>query len=152
LSALQPGGEIRHKIGYGQAFGLGSIDLLIKKVTITDFSQFIPIFRDHDFAPIVSKGLADQKEYIDNQALPWITRILSFDSLLDDNAYILSYPPYSKGFFQTPVPIDRIRKIQKENPDCTTDMIAEKLFPLKKTIDFRIYQEKSLVWDRIWTR
>ncbi|OGR26979.1 MAG: hypothetical protein A2277_19900 [Desulfobacterales bacterium RIFOXYA12_FULL_46_15] len=152
LSVLQPGGKIRHKIGYGQAFGLGSIDLAIEKVTITDSRQIIPIFQEHHFAPIVSKGLAGQKEYIDNQALLWITRILSFDSLLDDKAYILSYPPYSKGFFQTPVPIDMVRRIQKENPGCTTDVIAEKLFPIKKTIDFRVYQEKSLLGDRILNR
>ena len=152
LSVLQPGGKIRHKIGYGQAFGLGSIDLAIEKVTITDSRQIIPIFQEHHFAPIVSKGLAGQKEYIDNQALLWITRILSFDSLLDDKAYILSYPPYSKGFFQTPVPIDMVRRIQKENPGCTTDVIAEKLFPIKKTIDFRVYQEKSLLGYRILNR
>lgn len=152
LTALQPGENIKHKIGYGQPFGLGSIDLTIQKVAATDSNKIIPTFQEYDFNPTIIKGIAGQKEYIDGNALNWINRILSFDSLLEDSSYTLSYPPYAKGFFQTPVPIDRVRSIQEKYPDCTTDVIAEKLFSIKKTIDFRIYQNKSTIWPKIISR
>ncbi|WP_435548576.1 hypothetical protein [Desulfobacterium sp. N47] len=151
ILALQPGVNIKHKIGYGKAFGLGSIDIAIEKINYySDADFFLNKNEEYNHQIVTTGGFKDKEslynQYIDKMSLKWLARILSKENM---HSLTFTYPPFSRGFFQTPVSW----KSYKAVPSGLDDMqIADKLSNLKQTINFRYYQSKSNNWNLVFNR
>ncbi len=155
ILCLQPGTRIKHKIGYGRAFGLGSVGISVKEVTVFASDTILQEPSPFDFKSVADAGFVkgnDYVGYVDTGALQWLARILSFDELLKRQDYVLTYPPFTDRYFKTPVPMNKVRDVQRRQGDYTTESIAEGLFDFKKTIHFRVYQEKTNLWRAIAAR
>ena len=163
LIALQPGANIRHKIGYGQAFGLGSIEISVENVKRFPSDGLSVLQRPdkYDFQPVVGKEVEHEmcKAYVDSEALKWLARILSYDeAFISKKECVFTYPPFTEPYFQTTVPwkeisaVTKVRGSRLKVSETEAKQIAEKLFALKKTIHFRVYQEKTDLWKAIAAR
>ncbi|OQY51726.1 MAG: hypothetical protein B6245_24275 [Desulfobacteraceae bacterium 4572_88] len=163
LITLQPGANIRHKIGYGQAFGLGSIEISVENVKRFPSDGLSVLQRPdkYDFQPVVGKEVEHEmcKAYVDSEALKWLARILSYDeAFISKKECVFTYPPFTEPYFQTTVPwkeisaVTKVRGSRLKVSETEAKQIAEKLFALKKTIHFRVYQEKTDLWKAIAAR
>lgn len=176
--SLFPGKNIRHKLGYGKAYGYGSIEFEIQGARLRmennsraeDDSQQIPL-------PL-QDGLSDVKRWqalawddkkmdaegldatlIDRKALTKLAQILGREN---SETLIFTYPPFDKGYFARGIskrdfneavkPDFRLEEPIKISSAETARRIATKLVEIKKPIHFQIYQENSKGWDVITKR
>ena len=162
--AIAPGPHIRHKIGYGKAYGYGSIALEIQDIRmrfeepgqlpepLQPFKLQLPGWDE----ALLKKYHLDW--FVDWQALRWLARILGWpgaDSLL------FTYPPFSQRYFMQPVRWDDLKRLAPAGIAVRSGMtvtdkearsIARALFPIKKPIHFRYYQEQAEGWKIIKAR
>ena len=161
--ALTPG-NIRHKLGYGKAYGYGSVELKLGKWHLrVDKPGSIPGGLE-EFSYNFNNwndGRLDQmhvRDFIDSEALQWLARIGNWEPT---SRITFTYPPFSGGNFSESVSwqqftqrVEQIARISDNMPvtPILARKIAKALFPLKKPIHFRYYQEQANGWDIIEKR
>ncbi len=168
--ALKPGRTIRHKLGYGKAYGYGSVAFEIHKAMFRRVGQnrIPPPVAEYTEQVRTWESLAWNEEqlkssYLDESVINWMS--------LSDLACVLGwkpqdnllfvYPAFDKKDFMQPVPymdvtrrlpdgvIERhVIKVDHE----TGDQIAEALLDIKRPIHFQVYQETSTGWDKVLER
>lgn len=175
---LLPGNHIRHKLGYGKAYGYGSVQFsLVRAMLRYPHENRIPVGLQDlinevkswaqiawDKNKIEAIGLSD---FIDWSALDQLAQILTWDG---QGGLLFTYPPFAREYFQQPVLYDNPRILSATSifpntvpiPDEITgkkvaqvmylDQSEKRRSPSKKTIDFRVYQENSAGWDVIKKR
>ncbi len=168
--SLLPGKNIRHKLGYGKAYGFGSLEFVINGAYLRpeDTPQRIPPPLEDALAEIQQwQALAWDREkmqeaifdssLIDWQALDQLARIMGWDN---SERLIFTYPPFVRGYFaqgisrydfenavQNTYQLGKLIETSQE-----ARAIASKLFDLKKPVHFRLYQERAAGWDMIQIR
>jgi len=161
---LEPGPTIRHKLGYGKAYGYGSVAFNVANVHMRyDAPGNLPATLQ-DFKLKLSgwdQSLLDKYHlswFIDWTALNRLARILGWPG---SETLLFTYPPFTKGYFMQPVTWEDLRDRAPRNIAVRSPMrvspreardIAKALFELKKPIHFRYYQEQSTGWDIIKAR
>ena len=156
--ALRPGNNIRHKLGYGKAYGYGSVAFIIlgtylrkehQKTGIPspleDWQKKVQAWIANGWQPdnLVQGNLTS---LIDRNALNQLAQILGWQ---DSSELLFTYPPYDKNFKKS-IQFSEVNKSYLEAKEFVK--IAESLFHLKKSIHFRQYQEKSNGWEVISSR
>lgn len=170
VKALAPESTIRHKIGYGKAFGYGSVEfsILRAKLRKDDDETRIPApLSPYDDEVMSWAKLAWVEEtlaetgfpvtFIDWQGLTWLARILSWSGA-EGLRYF--YPPYGRNDFKESVSFADVERVfpavvGKDRLKVTEDQgraLAKSLFARKRTIHFREYQEQSKIWPIIVKR
>ncbi|MBN1145609.1 MAG: hypothetical protein JXA78_00025 [Anaerolineales bacterium] len=168
--SLMPGGNIRHKLGYGKAYGYGSFELSVEdaRLRYDDRGSRIPE-ELKDLSPTVHAWCAagwnrDQLAenglditLIDWHALESLAMILGWQ---DADKLEFYYPPFLDCFaktirysdFEGRLPED----IQVSRPvKLTADQggkVAARLFDIKQPLHFRLYQESAKNWEIIKKR
>lgn len=160
---LFPGSNIRHKIGYGKAYGFGSFEFELQKayLRVEDGKARIPPALDNSLEFVQHcQSLAWDKielkntgveSLIDWQALDQLAIILGIEGYED---MTFTYPPFQKKYFQEGIDY-RTYNGARNNPingKLNMENIAQSLYPKKKTIDFRLYQEYAKWWHEIKNR
>lgn len=155
IYAIQPGHKIKHKLGYAKAFGLGSIGMKVDKIK----AETTYIFEEKK--PELSLDFTGGKvpDYVHKPSLVWLRRILQYDDLVKNQEVLFVYPPF-KGGFGVPLSWYKVQnawpelrgKNSMELNETDAKKLALKLFEKKRTIHFRLYQEKAQKWERISSR
>lgn len=155
IKSLIPCNKIRHKIGFGKAYGYGSIEFSIigAQLRKEHINQRIPD-RLSDYKEIIEKWLSEKpnslSEFINEDAYDWLAKILTWDH---PTSLIFLYPQYRAGEFQTVIRYHDYENWQRENPGApNAKKIAEDFYHQKTTLNFRYYQEKSNGWSIIQER
>jgi CRISPR/Cas system CSM-associated protein Csm3 (group 7 of RAMP superfamily) len=167
VRALLPGSTIRHKLGYAKAYGYGSVEFHLSAARLRTndpatrippaLSDWTPEVQSWSKAPWSSDGLTPLgiADLIDWDALDALARVLGWK---DIDKLLFTYPPFGKVDFMTPV---RFQDLNGKLPSRlstpppirantgTGRTIAENLFGLKRTIHFRLYQERAQGWNLI---
>lgn len=169
---LAPGKHIRHKLGYGKAYGYGSVEFDVRALK----------FREHREQTRIPSRLEDHNELLAHwSGLTWDAEVLNREGLMPDLidwealnhlAKILSrenceelifvYPQFRPTEFKQVVKV-RIAQDAMRNVGRPIHMnqvldpvdarrIAERLWATKKTIHFELYQEKSKGWNLVQDR
>jgi len=168
---LLPGVNMRHKLGYGKAYGYGSIefDLQTARLRHDDGTPRLPATLS-DLKPKAQEWLALawhrerlaanglHNPILDWQALAHLARILgtqNFDKLL------FTYPPFTKKNFMQPVLFEQWEdnapngiqvNSQTRVLGVQAQAIAASLFEIKRPIHFQYYQKKAKDWKMIESR
>ena len=151
---------LAHKLGYGQAFGLGSVKIRIDQLAMNNDSGFD---LDEEYFNLKAGNWNNYHNYIDANALSWLRRILHFDEkFIAEKTNIFTYPAFSTEFRKlvswdeaTAAAMSAGAKIIGSEIELSSKQardVAVALLNQKKTIDFRLYQEKSCLWDEIIKR
>ena len=156
--------KIKHKIGYGQPYGLGSFDLKIAAVKcVSDDNPFSPE-SDYDFQSATATGLAEENPVVNANSLTWLKLILGYDeNQMKESNYVFTYPPFNAQNFMKVVRWDElIKKIAPGEKEANridnipvnlqqAMKVAEVLYKsnIKRTVNFRFYQESSNLWGKI---
>ncbi|MDD4651300.1 MAG: RAMP superfamily CRISPR-associated protein [Methanothrix sp.] len=160
---LQSTATMRHKIGYAKAYGYGSIEFVLRSAKLRTASPGLPkplkvwkiVAGSWSEEALAHSGLTD---LIDQTALVWLARILGWP----DRDLLFFYPRYQVQEFQQAIRYDQFkREIEGRgisvsdkmvvNPKSARD-IAETIWNVKRPIDFRLYQERSMGWNIIERR
>ena len=169
ILSLSPGKNIRHKLGYGKAYGFGSIEFLIKGAYLRpeDTANRIPLPLQNALNDIeVWKAFAWdrdqlQKEQLDTlidwRALQYLALILGWGN---SERLKFTYPPFKPGYFARGISKNDFNQAVQSSYKLGQPIsspqegvnIADKLFNTKKPIHFRLYQEKSNGWNLIRNR
>jgi hypothetical protein len=162
--ALNPGETIRHKLGYGKAYGYGSVVFCIEKAMFRPDSSATRIpTRLDDFCVSgdVQKWtkLAWQEDglnscgldssIIDFQALNSLARVLGWPG---HDGLLFTYPPYDAMNFKKAISDLEYQQKTSLAPTASSLKIAEALFEIKKTVHFKYYQEQAKGWKIIADR
>jgi CRISPR/Cas system CSM-associated protein Csm3 (group 7 of RAMP superfamily) len=152
--ALIPGNKIKHKLGYGKAFGYGSVEFQVVAARfrrsvkpgrvpapLMDFSAEVNAWLDSawDRSKLTEEKLED---IIDWNALNKLAVILGW---LDHERLLFTYPPFERGGFLPPIHYDDFSTLHESS----ARGIAEKIFDTKRAIHFQVYQERSNDWKEI---
>ena len=174
ILSLFPGQNIRHKIGFGKAFGYGSIEFelisakLRKNIKgnllpLSDESllirEIISLEFDKEKTKKFFKNIGNENNtYIDWKAKKNLEIIAGYYS----SDIIFTYPPYDSNNFKKVIPWNDFKKYIPDNYKIINEevviegkqwaRIAHIFFNQKKTIDFVFYQTKSNKWDEIVNR
>jgi hypothetical protein len=158
---LFPGQHIRHKLGYGKAYGYGSFEFVLKSAwlrvddavrippALTDDTQYIQGLQKLGWSEdaLRKQGV---EPFIDRGALNQLAVILTWDTT---QPVVFTYPPFAKYDFQTAISYDAFLDVLKQlDPKPKAADFANALYPQKRTIDFRLYQERSNCWAKIMER
>ena len=162
--ALTPGKTIRHKLGYGKAYGYGSVAFSVKRSHLRTVmrgtlpnSLDVYQFKLNDWNKKLVTDL-HLDDLIDKNALKWLARVLGWE---DNSPLLFTYPRYASGEFKTPVKWrdfqNKVSKVMKVTGSVSVNAkqawrVAEALFDIKKPIHFRYYQEHGKGWDIIANR
>lgn len=165
LLALLPGQTMRHKLGYGKAYGYGSVEFNLESMWLrreneefrlpAALKRFELRLDGWDESTLNRFGLS---RFVDRTALQHLAQILGWNR--NDNL-LFTYPPFGKGDFMQPVQHNDLRQLLPEHIGVTDSMkvndgenseIAAALFGTKRPIHFRYYQEKARGWDVIAKR
>lgn len=145
LLALLFPGEMRHKIGYGKAFGYGSMEFSVSSFKYRQDKVGVPdLLQDqaHEPGNILQVNELWNNDYlrqikihdfICQSSVKHLTKILKWNPELPT---IYSYPNYRNGF-QTTV------TFQQYMNRASNEQIAQQTFKEKKTIDFDLYQKRA---------
>jgi RAMP superfamily len=150
IFALQPDNYIKHKIGYGKAFGLGSIDITVENIkteSAIGFTSELTQFK-------IDVENLRQQNHIQENSLTWLSLILKYDNLIESSEGLFTYPAFEKDFRKV-IDWDRYIGSQEDFHRVNSSVaqeIAQSLFKVKRTIHFRFYQETSNIWDKILKR
>ena len=177
VMVLEPGSNIRHKLGYGKAYGYGSIEFSIQAARLradnqgsripsglTDYGEKLAKWRGVDWRneALEAAGVA---RFVDGVALLHLARICGWDA---KSELRFTYPPFidSKrdqpaqfqnairySVFKDHLPLgipegDQITVSDKDARDIAAALFDE----VKKPIHFRYYQEQAQGWDVILAR
>ena len=165
--AFSPGQTIRHKLGYGKAYGYGSAQFTIEGAMLRKKARIPAPLTDHleqvrDWEKLAwdqeQLQAMDLNELIHWEALVQLAGVLGWHP---DEELLFVYPPFDKKYFMQPVafndvtgrlpegvsPGDRI-EVDLE----TGDQIADAIFELKKPVHFQYYQETAEGWDKVVER
>ena len=163
--ALNPGKNIRHKLGYGKSYGYGSVEFRIEgaqfrpspsssriPASLVDYVASREIEKWTALAwnreELMKKGL--DNSILDYQALDSLARILGWQ---DNEKVLFTYPPYDKNNFKQPVSEDQLNQaLTMLDKNKSAGDVAKGLFNIKKTIHFRYYQEHADGWNIISAR
>lgn len=155
--------KMRHKLGYGKAFGYGSVEFSITSAKLrTEKSEEFP----DQLSPVETNTLIKSwtddaiKDFIDKPSLNKLAQILTWDN---NNTIIFTYPPYNKGNFQTVIQRDGKRKVTNgslalvpNNKKAVTEdeaiTIAKALWDIKKPIHFQLYQSRAKGYNNLKSR
>ena len=161
--------NMAHKLGYGQAFGLGSIQIVVKNIH-THKNRGFGIARGEIRLDPKTLDHSWYRSYVDEQALQWLSRILHYDEkYINIKENIFTYPLFNpvqqgtKAEFTKLVQWTDARDAaivagalnHADSINLTPDQaqnVAKQLWDKKKTIHFRLYQEKSRLWTDIEKR
>lgn len=153
--------KMRHKLGYGKAFGYGSVEFSINSamlraektgewpdsLSITGKDALINAWSDNEIKP-----------FIDNPSLEKFARILTWD-VNDNSSIIFTYPPYSRQNFQQVIQKNEFctATLPLASPKNTVDDtkaidVAKALWDKKKPIHFLLYQARAKGYDKIKIR
>ncbi|NOZ69994.1 MAG: hypothetical protein GXP46_12310 [Deferribacteres bacterium] len=153
-------GTMRHKLGYGKAFGYGSVEFSISSV----------MMREHRSADWPGE-LADRKDEIDRYISEgW--QYEGFESLIDPGALLklswilawkpddditFTYPPYSRGNFMQVVSksdMPWFRLSSPRTPVTEEEALdaARRLWDTKKPVLFPLYQARAKGYGKIKRR
>jgi len=155
---------MRHKIGYAKAYGYGSIEFVLRSANLRTASPGIPkaltlwkkvVAGSWSEDALTYSGLTD---LIDQNALAWLARISGWPH----NDLLFVYPRYQAHEFQQAIKYRQFQNELKNQGLPVADkmivspqdgrVIAEALWDTKRTIDFRLYQERAMGWDIIKQR
>lgn len=169
LFALMPGSKIRHKIGAGQAFGYGSIDVRVVGAHLRGDGIGIPgqlVDQTERFVRSRSSEASDElvrcglANLVDEDALLSLAQILTWPPA-EGAVYV--YPSYAPKQFQQVVtyaeferavekrglrPSPAGLKVDRER----ARLVASALWETKRTIDLELYQSRADGWSDIAAR
>jgi CRISPR/Cas system CSM-associated protein Csm3 (group 7 of RAMP superfamily) len=160
---MPDGSKMRHKLGYGRAFGYGSVEFSITSAMLrverqASFPEPLQSMPAGDF---VKSWTDDEiKDFIDAPSLNKLAQILTWDSN-DEITFI--YPPYNEENFKkviqadrfsSNVPTARISLHFPKNPVSENHAIgvARALWGIKKPLHFQLYQARAGGYDKIKSR
>ena len=161
--ALLPGENIRHKLGYGKAYGFGSIEFSLVSAHLREddgSARIPPPLGDRgDEVRVWLQGGWSQEHLaalkiaalVDRAALEALARILGWQPSQDLR---FTYPPFNKGNFATPIAFGQLPagiSVAKVNPRQAYN-IAVQLLNIKKPLHFRKYQDSAEGWDAVAKR
>ncbi|GEM_PF-1325780 len=153
--------SMRHKLGYGKAFGYGSVEFEITSAMLRTEKQ--ADFPD-PLSPVSPVGLVkgwtddEVKEFIDEPSLRQLARILTY-APQDD--IIFTYPPYSAQNFQQVIQARdfnrKVRSLSLSSPTNPVDehtalTVARELWDIKHPVHFLLYQARAGGYNQIKTR
>lgn len=168
--ALMPGSNIRHKLGYGKAYGYGSIEFTIESAQLRrkNLLSRIPTELQSCQAELETWKSMEWHQgklaavgidkLIDWGALAAFARVLGWQEY---NRLLFTYPPFSKTSFMQPVQHTELKQLAPSHIPVSNSMkvnqkealeIAKALFKLKKPLHFHYYQEQARGWDIISRR
>jgi len=160
---LQSTATMRYKIGYGKAYGYGSIEFVLRSAKLRTASPGLPkalkawkiVAGSWSEDALTHSGLTD---FIDQNALAWLARILGWPH----KNLLFVYPRYKAQEFQQAVTYGQFKHEMEGRGMPVSDKmevnsknardIAETIWNLKRPIDFRLYQEKAKGWEIIEQR
>ncbi len=151
-------GNMRYKLGYGKAFGYGSVEFSISSAILRDEkTEDWPELLRSKKPDTLTKSWNDEmiKPFIDEPSLNKLVRILTWNE--DDNSNIIfTYPPFNRQNFQ---------KVIQKRDFCTSTLplsnpknivdeakaieVANELWNKKKPIHFPLYQARAKGYDKI---
>ncbi|MEW6717614.1 MAG: RAMP superfamily CRISPR-associated protein [Chloroflexota bacterium] len=169
--SLLPGKNIRHKLGYGKAYGYGSVAFSIAgaNLRVEEGTQRIPSPLQDRLAGIIQwaeaawsqermQAIGFDISLINWQALEKLAQVLGW---ANSEQLIFTYPPFKTGYFARGIgkkdfndavqPDYKLEQPIKTSPE-NARSIAAKLFDVKKPIHFRLYQERAEGWAIIKSR
>lgn len=162
VKVLQPGENIRHKLGYAKAYGYGSLEFETGHVwrRVEKPGRVPDPLKAYNYTPLTWRQLVGTElgPLIDTKALAWLAWILGWQ---DHEQLLFMYPPFTFHNFATPVTYDDLRhyapaSIAVRDPmhvsPTEARQIAKALFDFKRPIHFRMYQELSEGWPVISKR
>ncbi len=164
MLALLPGRAIRHKLGYGKAYGYGSVEFHIDEAFFRPTAQVSRLpekLENYAASGELKKWteLAWQKDalakagldesILDFTALASLARVLGWP---EHEKVHFTYPPYAAFYFKQPVSQEQYNQATRYEKEKSATKVAEALFEVKKTIHFRYYQEHASGWDIIKNR
>lgn len=135
---LTPGENIKHKLGYGKAYGYGSLKLEIKEALLrvekeADWPEPL-LNRKSVVSEIITGGFSDQNlkkngisTVIDRPSLDALARILGchlHDA--EQKSLIFSYPPFDRTNFARPIDFTEVQDILKDK-----SIVPEPKYPFK---------------------
>lgn len=171
ILSLMPGKNIRHKLGYGKAYGYGSVEFTLEHAYLRSEAdtQRIPLSLEDKITDVLSwyelawdrekmEAAAFDPNLIDWQALAKLAQVLGWENAED---LIFTYPPFKTGYFARGIgerdfnnavqPDYKLGKSIKTTPEKAIS-IAVKLSDIKKPIHFQLYQERARGWEIIKSR
>ena len=172
ILTLFPGESLRHKIGYGKAYGYGSFELSLVSAqlrteelngnfpdALTENSDDIKAMINGSWEKLKNQYTTSNVGLVDWDALQEISKILSWEP---NSTIKYTYPPFDSDNFSTGILWRRFKEtlsssgLTVSNTMKVTlqegEQISELLFDEKKTIHFMVYQEKSNAWSEISRR
>ncbi len=151
-------GAMRHKLGYGKAFGYGSVEFSISSVMMrahrsADWPRELTD-RKNELEPHISAGWQYDgiKSFIDFRALLKLSRILAWQP---DDDITFTYPPYNRGnFMQVVNNIPSFPLLTPRTPVTEEQAldVARNLWNTKKTVLFPLYQSRAKGYGKIKKR
>ena len=105
LLVLQPGNRLRHKLGYGKAYGYGSINFIVKGGVIrSQETRSTATFAAEEILQQIHSVLWDDgkleqiglNQFLDRKSLEKLAQILRYDEPLNQ---LFTYPPFDAGGF-----------------------------------------------------
>jgi hypothetical protein len=156
LLSLLPGRNIRHKLGYGKAYGYGSVEFALHAAHLRreQVGSGMPRALEDRTGDMQSwtEAAWDREQLkamkleplIDWNALTYLAQVLGWQ---DHDQLLFTYPPYDSDNFK--------RMVRYSQVDATHNHYAfeaRRLFPVKRTIHFAYYQSQSDGWATIEQR
>ena len=153
--------RMRHKLGYGKAFGYGSVEFEITSAMLRTEKQ--ADFPD-SLSPVSPEGLVkswtddELKDFIDEPSLRQLARILTY---APEDDIIFTYPPYSTQNFQQVIQSRdfkrKVRSLSLGSPTNPVDehtalTVARELWDIKHPVHFLLYQARAKGYRRISIR
>lgn len=172
IFALEPGNHIRHKLGYGKAYGYGSVNFSVADGFYhgTGFDDPIPIPVDvlrrealeelKNPAEINENGF---NQFLHFPTLDTLAKILWYD---DPLTYVFMYPYFGKGGFlqskDVGSELDALLNPSEKtfldtkwlfvNKEQKGDKIAERLYGIKPALHFGVYQKNSFRYTELYLK
>ncbi len=171
LLAFLPGQHIRHKLGYGKAYGYGSVEFALTEALLRmdDSDLALPAPLESCKSSVESwaaaawnhdkiQALGLDTALIDFAALEHLARILTWQP---NEKLLFTYPgftPRGNDFAKVIVPAEFGSKTgilppilgqEQAVTDAQARQIATKLYGLKEPLEFRHYQETAEGWSII---
>lgn len=168
---LLPGKNIRHKLGYGKAYGYGSVEFSLEAArlrnddagsripaSLKDLTDVMRGLGEHAWDKVKLKALNLDETFIDWKALEHLARVLGWQEY---DKLLFTYPPFKRGDFATPVTFQQFVDNAPAGVATTPPVnvtpnearqVAEGLFDIKKSLHFRHYQRNARGWAIISNR
>ena len=147
--------KMRHKLGYGKAFGYGSVEFSLSLAMLrTEKSGDWPAPLGSMPPNTLIKTWTDKmiEHFIHRPSLDKLARILTWD-VNDNNSIIFTYPPYNETNFKKVIQRNEYTRnvttvplvVNNKNSVSETKAIevAKALWNIKKPVHFHLYQARA---------